>query len=422
MFELTSRDLRHNLKLNCAHEFSWGFGIAFHTTYATIPFFLKQLGAPQGVVVSVAGLFSILIAIPQLFSAIAGRNIRNVKTAVIAVHTLSWPPVFVMAFTFAIIAPTGPYAWVFYYICFILYGLAVGLIIPIWAGFLSHVSDRKSRGSFLGVSFAFNSLGGFVGGFLVKYILSSSIPFPKNFGLGFFIMFFAIVIGTLVFFGYRVNRQTEVREKKSVSEFLRETREIIKTDLNFRRYLLARIFFTANFPAVSMYAIYTKDKFGFDISEAGVFTVLNVMAFGLASYLSGKIGDRFGHKAAIILAFAAHLLALITALNVRSMIGVYGIFIFLGFGLGAFMPASMNLVYDFAGKRDNKTYMALVDTVLAPFTFLVITFAGSISHTIQTETLFKGVGVFLVIGLLILTFVVKDPKPQTHELPVPPTL
>jgi MFS family permease len=147
-----------------------------------------------------------------------------------------------------------------------------------------------------------------------------------------------------------------------------------------------------------------------------------VTAFGLSSYLAGRIGDRFGHKTAIILAFTAHLLALITALSARSMVGVYGIFILLGCGLGAFMPASMNLVYDFAGDRDNKTYLALVDTTLAPFTLLAITAAGSLSQAISTETLFIAIGVAILIGLAILILVVKDPKHHPHEIPVQPPL
>ena len=66
MPKVTIKDDHHNLKLNCLHEFSWGFGIAFHTLYAIIPLFLKQLGAPQGISLSVAGLWSILVAFPQL--------------------------------------------------------------------------------------------------------------------------------------------------------------------------------------------------------------------------------------------------------------------------------------------------------------------------------------------------------------------
>ncbi len=409
MERLSKHDLKHNLTLNSAHEFCWGFGMAFHTTYAIVPLFLKQLGAPAGVVVSVAGLFAILMALPQLFSALMGRNIRNIKSVAVGVHLLVWPPVFMMGFVFAFFVPTGPTAWIYYYTCFILYGISIGFLIPIWADFLRHAVNDDSRGAFLGVSFAFNSIGGFLGGVLVKILFSSSIAFPKNFGYGFFIYLLMIIIATVLYIGIRTKSPAEKRPHKSVAEFFSETKKIIKTHISFRRYLIARAFLTVIFPAISLYAVFMQEKFGFDISTAGIFTVLNVAAYGLSSYLSGKIGDRFGHKTAIVFSFTAHLFAVLTALFTTTMFGVYTVFIFLGFGYGAFMPASMNMVYSFAGKNDSKLYMALVDTFLAPFILITIFAAAYISETFGTAQLFWIIAGMLCIGLAIMIFYVKDP-------------
>ena len=121
MNDINSKRDRHNLLFNCAHEFFWGIGLSFHTVYAIIPLFLKQLGAPQGICLSVAGLWSILVAFPQLFTAIIGRNIKDIKHAVIGVHIFAMPPIFFVGFIFAFFAPTGPYSWLIYYTCFIFY-------------------------------------------------------------------------------------------------------------------------------------------------------------------------------------------------------------------------------------------------------------------------------------------------------------
>ena len=415
MEKLSRRDLRHNLKLNSAHEFCWGFGMAFHTIYAIVPLFLKQLGAPTGVVVSVAGLFAILMALPQLFSALIGRNIRNIKSVAVGVHLLIWPPVFLMGFVFSFFAPTGPAAWIYFYACFILYGLSIGFLIPIWTDFLRHAVNEESRGAFLGISFAFNSIGGFIGGVLVKILFSSSIVFPKNFGYGFFIYLIMIIIATILYLGLRIKSPEEKRPHKSVAEFFSETKNIIKTRINFRRYLIARASLTVIFPAISLYAVFMQEKFGFDISTAGIFTILNVFAYGISSYMSGKIGDHFGHKAAIVFSFTAHLFAVLTALFTTTMFGVYAVFIFLGFGYGSFMPASMNMVYSFAGKNDSKLYMALVDTFLAPFILITIFTAAYISETFGQVQLFWAVAAMLCLGLLIMIFYVKDPGLPTKK-------
>ena len=401
---------RHNLILNCIHEFFWGVGISFHTVYAIIPLFLKQLGAPQGVCLSVAGLWSILVAFPQLFTAIIGRNIVNIKRAVIRVHFFAMPPIFFAGFMFAFFAPTGQYAWVFYYVCFIFYGIGIGIIIPIWTEFLNHTFSVKKRGKYLGISFAWNSIGGFCGGFAVRLILNSNIPFPQNFGWGFLIFFSCILIGTITFKWYNIKSNKKISKHRTVKDFLFETKSIIKTNFNFRNYLISRIFLTANYPAISLYAVYTQNKFNFDISEAGVFVIINVVASGFGSLFAGWVGDLYGHKNAILLSFVSYLFALIVALLAKNIFHVYVIFLFLGLGLGAFMPSAMSLIYKFADGGDNKIYMALTDTILAPFTFLAITIVGGISEIIDMQTILIVIAAFLVIGILIMIFLVDDPN------------
>tara|TARA_B100000929_G_scaffold10376_1_gene8696 strand:+ start:56 stop:1324 length:1269 start_codon:yes stop_codon:yes gene_type:complete len=401
---------RHNLILNCAHEFFWGIGLSFHTVYAIIPLFLKQLGAPQGICLSVAGLWSILVAFPQLFTAIIGRNIKNIKRTVIGVHIFAMPPIFFAGFIFAFFAPSGPYSWVLYYICFILYGIGIGIIIPIWTEFLNHTFSINKRGKYLGISFAWNSIGGFFGGFAVRLVLNSNIPFPQNFGWGFLIFFTCILIGTILFKWYHIKLDRNNHKNRSINDFLSETKSIIKTNFNFRNYLISRMFLTANYPAISLYAVYTQNKFDFDISEAGVFVIINVIASGAGSLLSGWIGDLYGHKNSILLSFISYLMALLVALLANNMFHVYIIFLFLGLGLGAFMPSAMNLIYKFADGGDNKIYMALTDTILAPFTLLAITIVGSISEFINMEIILMGIGVFLLIGIFIMIFFVDDPS------------
>ena len=415
MNKIKNKDDKHNLLLNCAHEFFWGLGLSFHTVYAIIPLFLKQLGAPQGICLSIAGLWSILVAFPQLFTAVVGRNIKDIKRAVIRVHIFAMPPIFIAGFIFAFFAPTGPNVWMLYYICFILYGVGIGIIIPIWTDFLNHTFSSSNRGKYLGISFAWNSVGGFFGGFAVRYLLNSNVPFPQNFGWGFLIFFNCILIGTILFKWYNIEKNKEISKNRSINDFMIETKEIINKNYNFRNYLISRIFLTANYPAISLYAIYSQNKFGFDIGEAGIFVILNVFASGIGSLFSGWLGDSYGHKISILFSFMAYLMALLIALLSKNMVHVYIVFLFLGLGLGAFMPSAMNLIYKFADGGDNKIYMALTDTVLAPFTFLAITIVGGVSELIDMDIILIVIGAFLLIGIFIMIFFVDDPSNQDKK-------
>jgi MFS family permease len=415
MARLSLSDHRHNLGLNIVHEFCWGIGFAFNDVSTILPLFLTLLGAPLSVVGSIAGVFAILMAAPQLISALMARNIRNLKMATVKVHLTVLPPIFLAGFVFAFFAPTGPKAWIFYYVCFILYSLAIGLIIPIWSNFLKHVTKRNNRGTFLGISFIGNSMGGFIGGIMVNQLLASSIPFPSNFGWGFLILFVALSIGILTYFGFRVKEIDQTQKQRTIHDFILETKTILKKNSNFRRYIYSRIFLTAQFPAIGLYAVYSREIFHFDISEAGLLTAARLVAFGFGSIVAGRIGDKIGHKAAMTFCFTSHVFAIATALSVQSMGWVYGIFIFLGMAQGAFFPAAMSIVFDFAGEKgDNKMIMALIDTILSPFILMAIIAGGILSESVGFVILFRVLGALMLAGLFTIIFLVREPHYETY--------
>ena len=411
MAEFTLQDHNHNLKYNLWHEFCWGFGVAFHTLYAIVPLFLRELGAPESIAVSTAGLFSILIALPTLLIAALGRNIRNIKRAVILVHGIILAISFLMGFTFTIFDPAQVQtAWKVYFIYFMLYAFSIGIIVPIWADFLNQSTLKSERGKFFGLGFACNSIGSFIGGFILRYLLSYDLPFPQNFGVGFFILFLSLTVGTILFLPFRVKPNQKEQNHKTFRDFITETKSIVVEHKNFQKYILSRIFFAAHLPGVGLYAVYCQTKFNFAVSEVGIFTILNVIAAGAASFVAGKLGDKFGHKTSMMLAYLGHFIAVLLAIFAQNMFWVYGIFMAIGVGQGAFMPSAMNLVYDFSAERDTKTYMALIDSFLAPFVLIFIMVIGALvrvgNYTISLYIL----GTSIILGMLILQFIVRDPK------------
>ena len=415
MNELDIKDHNRNQIYNIIHEFFWGFGSAFHTVYAVVPLFLKKLGAPEAIAMSSTGLFSVLIAIPMLITAALSRNILNLKKAVISVHCLILTVSFFMGYTFTFSQiDKNPNAWKIYFLFFILYSLSIGIIVPIWADFLDKTTNKSLRGKFFGLGFAFNSIGGFFGGTVLKTLLKTNIPFPNNFGYGFFVLFISLFLGTAMFYFYKEKKRSH--KKKSYNQFKTDTKLIINSHPNFHRYLFSRIFYCATLPAMGLYAIYCQNKFNFDISEVGLFTVLNVTSMGVVSYFSGNIGDKYGHKISMVIAYLFHFLAVLLALNAKNMFWVYSIFIFIGAGQGSFMPSAMNLIYDFAGDRDKKTYMALIDSFLAPFALIFIISIGFLINDNKFILSFYILGFSLLIAIIILQFFVKDPKKNINQI------
>ena len=105
----------------------------------------------------------------------------------------------------------------------------------------------------------------------------------------------------------------------------------------------------------------------------------------------------------------SHFLAVLLAIFSQNMVWVYAIFLCIGMANGAFMPAAMNMVYDFAGDRDNKLYMALIDSFLAPFVVFFIFMTSILTEWGYFIAALVGLGISLMLGLLVLILFVKDP-------------
>jgi MFS family permease len=137
-----------------------------------------------------------------------------------------------------------------------------------------------------------------------------------------------------------------------------------------------------------------------------------VICAAISSFFPGKIGDRYGHKDAMLLAYWGNLITDFITILSWNIFSVYLVFTAVGIGQGAFMPSAMNLIYDFLLKRDVKTYMAIVDSILAPFILFYIVLIGWLVTNGNYELSLKILIGSLMIGILSLVYLVDDPRKE----------
>ena len=126
----------------------------------------------------------------------------------------------------------------------------------------------------------------------------------------------------------------------------------------------------------------------------------------------GKVWDKCGHKNAMLLAYWGNLIAAFITIISWDMFNVYLIFTAAGIGEGAFMPSTMNLIYNFSSNRYVKTYMPLVDSILAPFVLYYVVLIGWLVDNGNYALSLKILIGSLMIGMLTLVYLVDDPRKE----------
>ena len=114
----------------------------------------------------------------------------------------------------------------------------------------------------------------------------------------------------------------------------------------------------------------------------------------------------------MLLAYWGHLIAAFITIISWDMFNVYLIFTAAGIGEGAFMPSTMNLIYDFSSNRYVKTYMPLVDSILAPFVLYYVVLIGRLVDNGNYALSLKILIGSLMIGMLTLVYLVNDPRKE----------
>jgi MFS family permease len=141
----------------------------------------------------------------------------------------------------------------------------------------------------------------------------------------------------------------------------------------------------------------------------GQWTTVMMAGQIIGSLLMGHIGDHYGYRRALLMASVCMILT-ITAAFVFGGPVFYGIvFLFLGMNLGMDMMSRFNMAIEIAPDNRRPVYVALLNTVVAPF-YLLSLAAGALIKSIGYEGIFALSALFAAGACGWLLLYVKDPR------------
>jgi len=404
---------RRNARKCVAGEALFGTGMGFLSSVAVLPLLLKSLGAGEVLLGLLGSIFwAGWLVLQPLGLFLFGGKPRSKRFLVpwsLAFAVPSYLAVGVLVF---LLGPTRPALCV----TLVLVVLAVrilggGMVMPFWWNWQAVIFRQAIRGRVTGLM-AGAFLLGMAASALVAGRAVEAIAFPLNYAiLGFVsVAFFSMALS----FHYSVREPdvlSEPRERTPAGEMFRFFYHSL-SEPNFRNYLVGRLLMTLGAGGAAFYAVHFESTDGGGLAAGTVIMLSGLMglAQGLSSFWMGRMGDRSGHKAGILVGAAAQLAAAAVAWLGSGGVACGTTFVLLGVACAAAWVSHMNMLFETCPHESHVAHITLSNIVLGPVIGLVPILTGQVNELVGRRA---GIGLTLIpaaLGVLWLILAVREPR------------
>jgi len=386
--------------------------------------------------ISTGGLASFQTVLPALIARMGGGNMAVGAIPVLAyvgvflpqifaarhVASLAWKKPWTLRYGFLqrlMLLLCGISVWVFgeshpwigLILFFVLYGLTTvfgGIGTPSWFDLFAKLTPVRRRGRLVGIR---SSLGGglaMLSGTVLTWLLAW-YAFPAGYAL-------ALMLASLIQFSSlavqrRLNESepSVVLQRKPMSVYLAELLHTLRTNIEFRRFIVACAFLILGTMPLGFFTVYALTTLRGDESLVGQVTLAMVASQMISAIVMGLVADRYGNKRSLQIVAAALLLSSIAALLAPAPGWFILVYLFVGIHAGSDVMTRYNMAIEYGTPEQRSTFVALMNTVLAP-AYMSGLVAGVISETFGYKPLFVAGALAALIGLLLVRYRVTEPR------------
>jgi hypothetical protein len=265
-----------------------------------------------------------------------------------------------------------------FFIIYTLVCLASGLSGLSYMEIVGKTIPPRRRGVFFAWRLAAGGVAGLVGTLLVRYLVDEAGPlaFPYNFGVLFAGALVVGVLGLAAMARFSEPPDTFLLPPASPLRQVRRAREMVRTDLTYRRYLLVRVLLVVAGVAPPFYAVYVQQRLGGPLSMVGVYLAVYTTFNLLSHVVFGRLSPRLGNRLTLIIATWAGLamtggvLALAFLAGPLRLSGLAAswwllpIFVLYGVRESGIGVASHSLLLDVAPPAERSLYVGFTNTMM----------------------------------------------------------
>jgi MFS family permease len=416
-----SKDSKWNFAALIADGSFFSIGVSFLESNTIFPALISQLTGNSVLIGLMSTIRNAGYLLPQLFVAGYAERLPLKKPLLRINGIISRLSVLFMAAMALFVAGRNPgLALIGLISANAVFALSDGIGGVPWIDMTAKVIPSNRRGRLFGIMQFVGGIGAFLAGFLIRQILASDyIPFPRNYGillsLGFLFLCFS-------FAGTMLVREVPgpVRSGSTFRAYLGRLPDAWRRNKLFQRMMFTRMLYAFLYLSLPFYAIFARQRLGFAESDLGFFVSAQMAGNITAGLLWGYLGDRFGNRAVVRGVGIAAMLTPAFALSATAlqdlgyqsftMLPILLLFFCIGGTLSGMWMGFTNYLLELVDDVDRPTYIGMMNTLTAPFTFLPVV-GGLIIQNVSHEALFVSTLIFLLAGNAL-----------AHTLPEPRTL
>jgi MFS family permease len=399
--------------------FTIAMGIIGTTT--VIPDFLRQLTDSEILIGFSGSLFTVGYTLPQLI--VARYIVRYARKKWWFIGPNIPTRLIMLAFGIFVWYSTPDQSQLVLLAFFLAYGIAAfgdGLVGVPWADLTGTSLDNKWRARMFGIATIISGILMLGIAPIIGFILGDfGLAFPSNYAFLFIVSGLIFVISIIPgIFIHELPGGKAVDKLPAIEEFLPELGRILRDDLQFRAYIILRIFTNLFMMAFPFYIGYATITLGLS-SEVAVPNLLAMQTIG--SLAGALIYTYIGAKNNLLyirLAVASGALLPIAALlaNVVGPLPLYIGFLISGLAYGSNLFSSfMQWIVDYADADQRPTYVGLANTITAIASLVAPFIGGTIAQHLGYEILFVVSMGLAIMGLYVSVRYMHNTKAKHTE-------
>ncbi len=414
------RDYRHNALVNLLDGTFFWFGASFFNPTTILPLYVNHLTDSRLAIGLLSTIASTGWLLPQLFTAPWVQRLPRKKVVPVRLGLFTERLPVLLLVPAAWLAARAPgAALVIFFVLFAWHVIGAGVVAVGWQDMLARIIPVDRRGRFLGITNFGGTATGVLGAAAASWMLDR-YPFPQGYALCFaaaaLLIFMSWIFLSLTREPAQVHHEPDGPQRGYWRRLPSMLLDVVRTDANFRRYLLSQMVVTLGRMAVGFLTVYAVQRWQLTDSRAGGFTAPMLVGQALSNLLFGALADRRGHKLVLELSTLSGALAVGLAVFAPSPAWFYLIFALIGASNAGFILSGIMIIPEFSTSDLRPTYIGVNNTVTGVVAAVAPMLGAWLAAVLGYRGLFVVASLIGLVGLILLRWSVREPR-QLNEIP-----